>query len=317
MSKPFKTYDEQIEILSSRGLNIDNPDNAKIILSQLNYYNLINGYKTPFLDLKASTEDEDKYKDGSSFQEIFYLHEMDRELKEVVFSSLLRFEKLLKTSCAYHFSDIHRDGLYPYLQIENYSNSKHQLNYVLKTIANLSNTISRENKNLNGKKPIKHYIKKHDSIPLWVLVNFLTLGNISYFYNSLDESLQNMIARDFGERYKESYKSKEKISKTELTEIIKICNFFRNVCAHDEVMYSFSLSKIGQTAIFEKFFEENYTGQNLHDLILVLKLVIPKEEYKSLVEAIAKIKKQYRRKFKSISVDYFFRISGFSNNSLE
>lgn len=114
------------------------------------------------------------------------------------------------------FSDIHRDGLYPYLQIENYSNSKHQLNYVLKTIANLSNTISRENKNLNGKKPIKHYIKKHDSIPLWVLVNFLTLGNISYFYNSLDESLQNMIARDLGERYKESYKSKEKLVRQNL-----------------------------------------------------------------------------------------------------
>lgn len=96
MSKPFKTYDEQIEILSSRGLNIDNPDNAKIILSQLNYYNLINGYKTPFLDLKVSTEDEDKYKDGSSFQEIFYLHEMDRELKEVVFFFITSFWKAFK-----------------------------------------------------------------------------------------------------------------------------------------------------------------------------------------------------------------------------
>lgn len=30
-----------------------------------------------------------------------------------------------------------------------------------------------------------------------------------------------------------------------------ICNFFRNVCAHDEVMYSFSLNKVGQTAIFK------------------------------------------------------------------
>ena len=111
----------------------------------------------------------------------------------------------------------------------------------MKNIVTLSNAISRKNKNSNGKKPIKHYIKKHDHIPLLVLVNFLTLGNISYFYNSLDESLQNKIARDFGKRYKDSYQSREKISKTELIDIIKICNFFRNVCARDEVMYSFSM----------------------------------------------------------------------------
>ena len=159
MSKPFKTYEEQIEILLNRGLNIHNPEFSKTILSQVNYYNLINGYKTPFLDFETTQDGEEKYKLGSSFDEIYALHEMDRELKEVVFSSLLRFEKLLKTSCAYHFSDLHREGSYPYLQIENYSTSKHQLNYTLKTIGTLSNAISRENKNSNGKKPIKHYIK--------------------------------------------------------------------------------------------------------------------------------------------------------------
>ena len=103
MSKPFKTYDEQIEILSNRGLDINNPEYAKIILSQVNYYNLINGYKTPFLNNTYSNGVEDVYKAGSSFEEIYALHEMDRELKEVVFSSLLRFEKLLKKSCACHF----------------------------------------------------------------------------------------------------------------------------------------------------------------------------------------------------------------------
>ena len=113
MSKPFKTYDEQIEILSSRGLYIENLKDAKVILSQVNYYNLINGYKTPFLDNASSNKVEDVYKPGSSFEEIYALHEMDRELKKVVFYYLLRFEKLLKTSCAYHFSDLHRDGLYP------------------------------------------------------------------------------------------------------------------------------------------------------------------------------------------------------------
>ena len=85
MSKPFKTYDEQIEILSNRGLDINNPEYAKIILSQVNYYNLINGYKTPFLNNTYSNGVEDVYKAGSSFEEIYSLHEMNLELKEVIF----------------------------------------------------------------------------------------------------------------------------------------------------------------------------------------------------------------------------------------
>lgn len=305
--KPFKTYDEQIDILKSRNLEIKDKSKAKDILSQINYYNLINGYKDPFL-IK-----NDKFKDNASLEEIYSLHEMDRELKQVVFSSLLRFEKLLKTSCAYNFSNLHKDGLYPYLQVKNYSNSKYQLSYVLNNLATLSIAIRKQTRNLNAKKPIRHYLDKHEDIPLWVLVNFLTFGNISHFYNSLDESLQNTIAKDFGQRYKENYNSKEKISKSELIEVIKICNFFRNVCAHDEVMYSFTLNKSCQTAIFEKFFDEEFSGKNLHDLILSLKLVLPKNEYQNLINSISKIKNKYKDEFKSISINKIFEISGFKN----
>ena len=78
-------------------------------------------------------------------------------------------------------------------------------------------------------------------------------------------------------------------------------------------MYSFSLNKAGQTAIFEKFFDENYTGKNLHDLILLLKLVIPKKEYQSLITSIASIKNKYKDEFTSISIDDIFSISGFPN----
>lgn len=311
MSKPFKTLEEQIKILEDRGLSIPDYDYAISILSQLNYYNLINGYKKPFLNNDNSNSNDDVYIKGSSFNEIYALHELDRQLKLIVFNSLLRFEKLLKSSCSYHFSKVYKDGLYPYLQVENYSKSKHQLKFVLNNISTLSNAISRENGSVNGKKSIKHYINKHDHIPLWVLVNFLTLGNMSYFFNSLEESLQNAIAKDFGERYKTDYNSKEKISKTELIEIIKLCNFFRNICAHDEVMYSFTLKKSGQTAIFKKFFDKDYTGENLHDLILALRLVLPKDEYEFLRASISSIKIEFEDKFRSISIDNISSIAGF------
>ncbi|WP_206424107.1 hypothetical protein [Vaginisenegalia massiliensis] len=49
MTKPFKTIDEQIEILTSRKLIIKNEDAAKESLMRFGYYEIINGYKNPFL----------------------------------------------------------------------------------------------------------------------------------------------------------------------------------------------------------------------------------------------------------------------------
>ena len=52
MEKEFKTLDEQIEILKSRGMDIqDEEDTRKYLLSN-NYYNIINGYSKPFLEEK-------------------------------------------------------------------------------------------------------------------------------------------------------------------------------------------------------------------------------------------------------------------------
>ena len=55
-------------------------------------------------------------------------------------------------------------------------------------------------------------------------------------------------------------------------------------------MYSFTLNKPCQTTIFNKFFDEEFTGKNLHDLILSLKLVLPKSEYQKLINSISKSK---------------------------
>lgn len=51
MDKVFKTYDEQISLLNSRGIEISTSierSDAKKALQHYGYYNLINGYKMPF-----------------------------------------------------------------------------------------------------------------------------------------------------------------------------------------------------------------------------------------------------------------------------
>ena len=54
--KPFKTYDEMIDILISRNLIINDKDYAKKLLSDYSYYSLINGFKGTLLQKNNSDD---------------------------------------------------------------------------------------------------------------------------------------------------------------------------------------------------------------------------------------------------------------------
>ena len=49
LDKPFRTYDEQIDLLQDRGLCITDREFANHALSTISYYDLINGYKNIFM----------------------------------------------------------------------------------------------------------------------------------------------------------------------------------------------------------------------------------------------------------------------------
>ncbi len=76
--KVFRDTRIQIGILRSRGVVIKNPKRAKDIIRRTNYYNLINGYKDPFLQTKTPN---DKYLPGTTIEEIYALYEFDRKLR--------------------------------------------------------------------------------------------------------------------------------------------------------------------------------------------------------------------------------------------
>lgn len=58
--KEFTTYEEQIEILKSRNLIIEDDVAFEEILKDIGYYNLINGYSSIF------KSNDDKYTDNTT-----------------------------------------------------------------------------------------------------------------------------------------------------------------------------------------------------------------------------------------------------------
>lgn len=166
--KPFKTLDEQINILKGRGLDISNREYAQRILIEENYYNVINGYKLPFL--KKNQDDThcspEEYLDNCKFEEINSLHNLDRELRTILLSFILKIETHIKTMCAYKFSEKYPND-YSYLNIHNYSKDISDFKNVL---SNISTLLSELKKNVNpqrsNSKYISHYIQNHSSVPL-------------------------------------------------------------------------------------------------------------------------------------------------------
>lgn len=309
MSKPFKTFNEQIDILEKRGLIVDNREEAVNILARVNYYNIINGYKSIFLerDLKGKIIQPERFKENINFKQIYNLYKFDNNIKSILFKYLLQFERELKTLCAYHYSEEFQTD-YAYLQMSNYSNDENDMEVVLKNLAFLSNHINEKVK-ING--AIKHHKNKHGNVPLWVLINSLTFGNVIYFYKSLSESLKDNIARVFGERFKNDYSSNEKLDVVVLIEILRISNYYRNIIAHNESIFLFQLRKRTKIALFKKFWDYKYKGKNLFDLLMAIRLVLPIEEYKALYKEMDNTINEYKDKFTVVDISEILQLVGF------
>lgn len=313
-NKPFKTYREQLDILRSRNLIIENEERAIDILRRVNYYNLINGYKKIFLE--KSNSNLETYKENCTLEEIYSLYKFDRDLKNILLYYLIQFENSLKSICAYHFSNKFRED-YSYLQVKNYSHEKEDFKYVLNNLAELSKIINKEKDN-SVKPQIKHYIDKHHEIPLWVLINYLTFGNVSFFFNAMDNELKESVCKDFGIRLKRQYGNSYPIEKNILKDIIKISNLFRNVCAHDDILFSYRLKKpISTKESTSKFFRVKFKGNSLFDLVMLLQLVLPKDCHEEMISKIEFTFKLYSKSFKSISLEDVIEEAGFPINWTE
>ncbi|EGE1848790.1 Abi family protein, partial [Shigella flexneri] len=297
--KPFQTHRQQIAILRGRGLSIPDGSKALRILEQENYYGVINGYKDFFLQRDQNNRIivPDAYKVGATFEEIYTLYSFDRDLRNILLEYLLKFETSVKSKISYRFSERYKES-HAYLILKNYSRDPQKLKDVLSLIATISNTISKKGKNSSN--PIGHYLDKHDGVPLWVLVNYLTLGNMQYFYTCLTDPLQNAIAKDFAISYKRDYGTPVQLTANILENVLKTVTFFRNVCAHEERLFSFRLyrpARSGNIATILGIPNQELNKGNVFAVVSFLKLVLPKKEHKALLRKLKHLFNDHSNKF--------------------
>lgn len=172
MEKPFKTFDEQIEILKSRNLNFVNETAAIEILSTYSYYEIINGYKD------VGISEGEIFRDGVTFEQLFNLFLMDKKIRSAISTAIHELEAHLRTTLSYTVAKHYTADQNEYLKRRHYEkgNTKHgqsqrsQLLYKCQKILN------------DDAQPYKHYREEHGNIPPWILVKGMTFGNLITFY---------------------------------------------------------------------------------------------------------------------------------------
>ena len=221
MSKPFITYTAQIEKLKTeKNLIITDTDFAVESLQNISYYALIGGYKHPFIDIHTR-----KYINDACFEDIVALYEFDEELRGIFFKYLCRVERKMRSSISYHFCKKHGERQKEYLNSNNYSNISKNKNGITKLIKMLD---MMANKNRDHEYLVYQRNKYHN-IPLWVIMNTLTFGQISKMFEFLPQNMQGTICQDFGN-----------VKKNEMIKYLKVLTLYRNVCAHNERLSSHS-----------------------------------------------------------------------------
>lgn len=228
MTKPFKTYDEQLQILESRGMLFDNRDDAKRFLETESYYNIINGYKDPFII--AGT---DNFLPKTSFEYIKRLYLFDKRLRHSCLVALLEIETMLKSIIAYEFAAAY--GECAYLDIANFNTYNHKTREKSNKLISHLNTIIKkcyDNEDFSNDN-IRHYIDNHGEVPIWVLFSHITLTELSKFYECLLPNSKKAICEHIQALYPYP------ISPDELYVYFRILTNIRNLCAHNLRLYNY------------------------------------------------------------------------------
>lgn len=270
-TSPFLTYEEQIEKLKNKKLKIDEEESAIEILKNTSYYSLINGYKVIFKD-----NSNDFYKQDVSFDNFYQLYLFDVELRRLVMNYILILERKIKSIYSYSFCKKFGDGQDEYFKGTNYNYSQFQ--------NKINELLTRLQSALNSNKPyINHYKAQYKNVPLWVLVNNLTLGNISVAFECAEQSLQAEISKEF--RYG--------VFPNQLTSMLSVLTKFRNVCAHNERLFMYTSNKSITDMPIHRHLAKGKGKKDIFAVCIIFKYLLDKREFSNFLNEFIKLIKQY------------------------
>lgn len=217
-AKSAKTFQEQVQLLQSRGMLIDDVQEAIFYLQHLNYYRL-GAYWLPF-ELDHATH---QFKPNTRFKDVLRLYIFDRELRLLMLDGIERIEVSVRSQWAYHLATLHN----PHAHLDS---NLFKAKYWQKDLNALTEEVNRSQETF-----IDHLRDTYSEQlpPVWAVCEIMSIGLLSRWYGNLEPyQTRSAIAKAY------------KINHYVLGSWIHHLSIVRNFCAHHSRLWNREFSII-------------------------------------------------------------------------
>ncbi len=219
--KKHKTFDEQLELLKTKKLIIQNDGYALSKLKHINYYRL-SAYFLP-LQHKQNSAHKNIFLPDTTFEDIIGLYYFDSELRKIIFEAIESIEIYLRTQISYVHSK--KFGAFGYLDIDNLRTNLQE------SFDELQTDIRKEKKR-SKEVFIRHFKEKYNTtdLPIWSAVEIISFGSLSKLFMLLKTEEQVEVIKDM-----------DGINKIVFVKWLKALSSVRNICAHHSRLWNRTL----------------------------------------------------------------------------
>lgn len=300
--KPFLTYEQQLhKLIDEKHLIIDYREFAESKLRDIGYFALIGGYKEPFCDAMTRV-----YLNDTTFEDVYALYDFDNKHRELIFRYICQIEKKMRNVISYSFCEIHGETQEKYLDTSNYNYVRRNQRGIDK-LKRMLEGLALTNTDYDY---IVHQRNIYHNVPLWVLINAMTFGQISKMYSFLTNQIQSRISRNF-----------EKVNERELEQYLKVLVLYRNVCAHNERLFSHKVySEIPNTVLHQKLHitktgeQYNQGKKDLFGVVIAFRYLLPKDSFLQFKRMLVLLIDKYVRNNSRITESELLEQMGFPEN---
>lgn len=285
--KQYKSPNDLLEYIISKGVIVFDKEDALDKIKKYSYYSIVNSYKDVF-----KTTDNN-YKKNVSFDEIYALYDFDKNIRSIFLKYILEIETVIKSLLAEIISS--KYGIKNYLIIDNFDDTVDKL-VIQESIDKIKEEIDKQ----NGKhEAVTHYISEYGFVPPFVLTKVLTLGELSRLFTMLKQVDRQCFSKEF------------KVSDKLLKQIMKNMTMVRNICAHNERLFSFHSKFLITFKNIDKSYNNKDNSTNLYMIMKSMQVLLAedkKQEFENLINMeIEKLKD----KVNSIDINIILYLMGF------
>jgi len=249
--KEFKTIEEQINILISRNVLVDNENYAKALLVDVNYYNLMANR-----NLFEYDNQHNIFPKIIKIEDLANVYFFNFDLRNFLFKCMSYIESSIKTKIAYVHTS--KYGPLGYKDVNNFVMSAKDigdngLTYHDEIMSSLSKEIDRSQEEY-----ITWHKNQYKDIPFWVAINKLSFGDMSKFYRLMIHSDKKAVAKYFN------------AGPLQIEKWLWQFSVLRNVCAHQGNLIVWKYQSIPLDSEYDGMYIQNTFFQYIIALFLLI-----------------------------------------------